>query len=653
MEKFLYKLLPVCFMLLVLAGCKDDITVIHQGEAQNLVASLNMPSAIYGDKLMFSVAVDDQQNAGLTLNENIDVILTFSGKDKNGKNVKAEDVFDGFAGHLAMKKGEKQGFAEFLVKTSFSEIEVPIEATITAYVRGYKINSAERPLTIADRYYTSTGLMNNEDKLVKEGNNFILQASLGGAAKENVKVFVDIDEENLAKLDPSTPVPEYLLILKGQTSAESSPIRVLDIVDNNVEELSVTIGFHAESTAHPLLASAEELTFTVQNLDAGMKEDLYEERKVYRNPDQIFISESNEGAVRSWDVARATDGRIMRVGDPHPTDNLASQGWKFMNSFEFHPIDALTMGGKQNQYGNRPPRYMGDHNVALVQKFCAVMNDKYTTMTDEGYLKVWCAKDPGAITTGGEGVAGQSRDYGTGALFAQKYDGDPRYADSWETSNVRILPGMRVEARVRISGNQYSFNPAVWFQGNVRGVSWPSYGEVDLLEAPCGNIGYGAWQTYHWGYALSSDMDGKEQLSKTSGMINILNGKTGSECYVESPWVIYWMEWLDDNTIVLGINGVEKCRLTKGERNPEYWPYSRDSNPEGMHLLITFAGNNSWALGKEESNWGRFIDNISYEQSKTDKRTPRVEIDWIRFYTRTGYQYTGQSTSPTRNKPMY
>lgn len=73
----------------------------------------------------------------------------------------------------------------------------------------------------------------------------------------------------------------------------------------------------------------------------------------------------------------------------------------FLNSYEFHPIDALTEGtGLPNQYGNRPPRFMAAQNVANTQKVQAVVNEKYATMTQDGYLKMWCAYDPGISVTG-------------------------------------------------------------------------------------------------------------------------------------------------------------------------------------------------------------------------------------------------------------
>lgn len=127
---------------------------------------------------------------------------------------------------------------------------------------------------------------------------------------------------------------------------------------------------------------------------------------------------------------------MIKEGDPHPNEALAAEGWTFLNSYEFHPIDALTEGtGLPNQYGNRPPRFMAAQNVANTQKVQAVVNEKYATMTQDGYLKMWCAYDPGISVTGE--ITG-TRDFGVSSLYASKFDGVPTGADSWESSNVRI-----------------------------------------------------------------------------------------------------------------------------------------------------------------------------------------------------------------------
>ena len=77
--------------------------------------------------------------------------------------------------------------------------------------------------------------------------------------------------------------------------------------------------------------------------------------------------------------------------------------------------------------------------------------------------------------------------------------------------------------------------------------------------------------------------------------------------------------------------------------------------------LITYtpAGCNEWALGDaaaeqaaKDGSWANDFKHISYQESKSSNDTPRMEIDWIRFYKKPTYDYFGSGT-PTRNKPMY
>ena len=134
---------------------------------------------------------------------------------------------------------------------------------------------------------------------------------------------------------------------------------------------------------------------------------------------------------------------------------------------------------------------------------------------------------------------------------------------------------------------------------------------------------------------------------------------------------IYWMEWRDNNEIALGINGKENVRMrTDGSytgiangtalwNSSTHWPFTDKYNTEGLHLLLTFAGCNEWALGDaaveqaaKDGSWANDFKHISYQESKSSNDTPRMEIDWIRFYKKPTYDYFGSGT-PTRNKPMY
>ena len=304
------------------------------------------------------------------------------------------DVFEGFAGHLFMKKGEKQGFTEFKVKNDLAKY--PISGTITAYVRGYKINAAERPIVVSDKHYTILSLKNNSDNTVKEYGSFILVATVGASAKEDVVVHIDAGED----ADKYENLPSELVVKAGYKTAESELIWVKGEKGPNTFT-SVSMSFATDSEIHPVYG--DKLEIKVTDTDAGLTPgtELTNEQWVYTDPDQIFVSANNKKAVEKWDEVRAASALLIKEGDPHPNEALAAEGWTFLNSYEFHPIDALTEGtGLPNQYGNRPPRFMAAQNVANTQKVQAVVNEKYATMTQDGYLKMWCAYDPGISVTG-------------------------------------------------------------------------------------------------------------------------------------------------------------------------------------------------------------------------------------------------------------
>ena len=192
MKKFFYGLLPVCLLALLMTGCDDTETVISIGESRNLVAEISTQSAAIGDEVTFSVKIDQQDNS-LALEEDIDVVLTFTGKNVEGKEVAASDVFDNFSGHIYMKKGEKQGFTEFKVKNNLAKY--PVSGAITAYVRGYKMNAAERPIVLSDKHYTIMSLKNNSDNTVKEYGYFVLLATVGAPAKEDVTITINAGDD--------------------------------------------------------------------------------------------------------------------------------------------------------------------------------------------------------------------------------------------------------------------------------------------------------------------------------------------------------------------------------------------------------------------------------------------------------------------------
>lgn len=635
-------------LILSLTNCKDNETIISVGETVNLTTEISTQSAIMGDEITFAVKINQEDDA-LYLNEDVTVRLTFTGQDKDGNEVTANDVFNGFRETLDFHKGEKQVFSEFTVREDLANY--PINGKITAFVRGYQMSNAERSIILSDKHYTTMSLKNNASLTVNEYGKIILVASVGTAAKEAVTINITAEDDT-----KFTDLPSSITVPAGFMTAESDVITVAGQEgDNDFSSLKLT--FSTESTIHPLYG--EEMIISVNDLDKGLDETkkLVDERWVYSNASQVFVSEGNKSAVLEWNPI--IDYLEIHVGDDHPNANLAKEGWKFMNAMEFHPINALTVGGKVNEWNNRVPRYMGEQNVAGTQNYQAVANEKYAHMNSSGYLQMWSAYEPDGLNAeiwnGTLGI----RNYGVSALYANKFDGNPTGGDSWENSNVRILPGTRVEIRAKINGTKKTFNPALWLQGNKYNVdTWPKYGEVDILENPStANDTKAAYQTFHWG-------DGTHYNPGAAYNITV------------SDFNIYWFEWLDNEDMVMGINGAASVRIkkdgtytietpegnfgTKGNNSwstNTHWPFTQDYNPEGMHLLLTLATGSDWAMpggsGTTEDKIYTVMKDLPYNGNQLEgSNYPRMEIDWIRFYTKSNYGYLGNGT-PTRNTPMY
>lgn len=644
MKKLIYKIFPVFIFTLLFISCKENLIELNIGKEQNLTTTISTPTAIFGDKIVFGITIDGINDTTLVLQEDVDVTVSVTAKDKNKKDVAPENVFEDFTNVIHMRKGEQRGYLELTIKDNI--VDFPINVTLSAYARGYQISPAERTMVISDHYYTVLGLRNNEDKKVSEGTSFVLTASIGTIAKEDFTINIQSDQAD--KLETESPLPDFLTIRKGFNSVESSPIKVkLQEGENDYENIILNFTL-PEGAAYPLQENT--LSIQVVDVDANIGDKLTDERNVYKFPEQVFYSEGTAMEVSAWDDVKFTDGKLMKYGDLHPNSTLAGQGWKFLNSFEFHPISSLTAGGKANEWDNRVPKYMAMQAVEGTQKVQAMNNNKYSNMTDEGYLMMWSAYSPGEqVTEGGSGT----RDFGVSGFYANKFRGGNSVSDTWESSNVRILPGTRIEARLRVRGEKSTFNAAFWTQGNKdQEDQWSAYGECDILENPARTRdNYTAHQTFHWAKDPNQPKQNDDYNPTWNKSINM------------TEFNIYWLEWRDNNEIAMGINGRENVTINKNKgawSNDNHWPFSDTYNTEGMHLLITFAGGNGWALGNQNisdeaaaAELAKTLKNIPYAGSKTNPETPRIEIDWIRFYYKDNYKYKGDGVIKWKNYPMY
>ena len=106
---------------------------------------------------------------------------------------------------------------------------------------------------------------------------------------------------------------------------------------------------------------------------------------------------------------------------------------------------------------------------------------------------------------------------------------------------------------------------------------------------------------------------------------------------------IYWVEWVDNNTVICGINGAETLRLERGSIPPNArWPFDDTINDQGLYYILSMM-----FLNKSEPNASTFAG-LTTEQVRaknydwSNSPVPRMEIDWIRFYVDNTYSDHGK-----------
>ena len=316
-----------------------------------------------------------------------------------------------------------------------------------------------------------------------------------------------------------------------------------------------------------------------------------------------------------------------------PNRNLADT-WTLLNAVEFHALDGWSYSRTAlNAFGVRPAltaNGWGAQTTQTIESTCYVSNDKFTDVTNDGYLRMWAANDPGTATAG---TGDKSRTFGAAALYANKIG-----TNTTVPQHTVITVGTRIEVRARIRGALQGFNYAIWLMGNSNNgtTDWPECGEIDIMEnpVPTPEIAAGhsdlslntVHQTLHYGVPV-------DEVHANPTVNNVIQ---------PSEWNIYWVEIVDENTINVGINGVTTRTFTSSDNSYE-WAFNREVNPNGLHILLTAGLAAEWTL--EEVNEGGWADpeflGLTYEESKTSDLTPRMEIDWIRLWINENYTTDG------------
>ncbi len=591
--------------LSVIASCENEPVLSPLPRPVDLIMDTEKYDLVMGDELTICFKTKDEQES---VNEDFDIRIYAEEGEED-----ASHLFEDFPHSVEMKKGSSSVSVSLPVK--HSGIEGIHEVEISAFSRGYNISGTPVYVSISDFHRISMSLKGNWEKRVVEGDSFVLSADAGIDVTEDVEITISCrDSEKYLK-----GLPESMMIKAGTSGVESGP--VLMVRDEGFyQDISLSLEFTSSSESIPM--AADVLVIERVDADVPLGSPVADERHLYDDPSIAFVSSDNLHDVESW------AGQSYVEVTPDVTLHPSLSGWKFHNAVEFHYIQSMlynnySLGQQHNAGGQDRPHSFWDQVTPKTGRYMTVNNDKYSAICPGGYLRMWAAKDDT-----------QPKGYGVAALYSNKFKNPAgNNSNTAKPMYCHILPGMRIEFRMRAKGELYGFNPAIWLMGNSNvqhsgAVGWPTCGEIDVVEIPVGPVtGKGAWQACHFGNVLQ---DGKDVYAPSAGKVSGVD---------PSEWNIYWMEWTDEDCIRLGINGQTNLVVTRPEVVSEgaIWPFDMNANPYGLHLVLTM-GNpapSEWALGYSEvppSGWDSGFASVSYAASRTDDRTPRMEVDWIRYY---------------------
>lgn len=322
-----------------------------------------------------------------------------------------------------------------------------------------------------------------------------------------------------------------------------------------------------------------------------------DEKQVYARPGIPFTAES------------------MPKDTPHPNAALAAAGWRLftVNEFSDGVADVNDKGETV-----RLPFGLYPHNTATMNE-SAVVRNKECSRVEDGRLIMEAFRLPETVNTGFSNSFNPTGDVNYKHASYRTYPVTNAEYGDWFT----FAPNMRVEVRFRRT-NTIGFNNAIWFQGNVKGVPWPAYGEIDLLENPKKEINYTMHATLHSQH-FNSGGPKDEHVGPSISSTETLADMT--------RWNIYWIELYPDR-VVCGVNGKQVFSYSKGEKvkndggamvdNPD-WPWDQ---AEGFYMILSTGMND-----KRPNGWQGMVQASDFSGSNP----PSMEFDWIRVYVNDAY----------------
>lgn len=628
------KKLMILLGFLGAVACSEDKTEDSAAVTKSpLEVTLNATSFCRGETMTATIRIADTEE-GAALQES-DFQLYFE-TIENGAH---SDLFAEFPSEVTFPAGSDQITVDFPIKESGFTGEHSVKLWVSAV--GRAIEGAAQTVTIGDYHYVTIAVKGATSNDVIEGQTFVLQASILEPAASDLVITLTPEEQTA--LADFENFPTTLTIPAGETLGETQEVTVAWDEGETQEDHSWNF---TGTTANDKYAVKPFALTRIDN-DLAKGDRLLDERWVYDYPDRTFYSSATQALYLACPSYKEGDMLMTKSteygkGSKHPNRTLADT-WTLLNAVEFQALEGWSYSRTAlNNFGVRPAlteNGWGAQTTASIEETCYINNAKFTDVTNEGYLRMWAAKDQGQASTG---TGDKTRTFGAAALYANKIG-----LNTTVPQHTLISVGTRIEVRARIRGALQGFNFAIWLMGNSNNktTDWPDCGEIDIMENPvmtsdvAGTINT-VHQTLHYGTPVD-DVHANPTVSNT---------------IEPSEWNIYWVEIVDEKTINMGINGTTTRTFTSDD-NSFKWAFNREMNPDGLHILLTTGLAADWACGDltlEQINSGSWADPqftaLSYNDSKSSDLTPRMEIDWIRYWINENYTTEGTSTVNTAGK---
>ncbi len=621
MKKILFAILMLSTLL---SSCEKDTTETGPlPEVVDLEFSISATALVRGDEVTLEItvpqpaAVEGETPQTITSNEEFDIYLT--ALDKSGNDMSS--LFVDLPEFITFLNGTTELSTVLRVSDS---VEGENTITLRAFARGYSMASATKEMIIKDFYRTSVEVVDESEvpsSKFTEGDIIKFRASVEVPAQEQVVVTPSLEGDLSEYFDSSVTELPTITIEPGTTTGVSTGVM---LYDDNLPSAAkkFDIKFSSPSLLHPLSQATELISITLEDNDIDLG-PINTEEYVYESPDQIFASATNIfNAITSQWLIGATEPRHIVRGDAHPTPALADK-WKLHNAVEFDFSTTPTTGVINSLWQANGANYKVPY---LADGVSSVQNVNASTVAVDpssktGYLRLTASPKTATASDG---------------FYLSSFYGCRYTPNTWRSQFARLTPGTRIEVRSRVRGMNAGISFVVEMKGRttVPGAPGGSVPRVSVVK-------YASYADV--GDADAAASENKAVIQGTHDGSSV--GKVNIRPEINAPddWNIFWFEWTDKNEVIFGINGEETRRLTKGDGQIPNWLFDEDYvaaiDSNGFELFIEAKINDGDAVKSGGLPEAGFYDRLNGITSANldDPNTPRMEIDWIRFYKATDF----------------